>query len=103
MLMFIIKFFFYYSIEAQELGFVLVVDGRLLSWSDVKMILRTAQEALPGQVHVAYIIQSNQFVQKQQISMGLSKEKDKVEFSVSCLCHENILLTELLEFYYDWF
>ena len=48
------------------------------------MILRTSQEAMPGQVHVAYVIQPNQFVHKQQISMGLSKEKDKVEFSVSC-------------------
>ncbi len=55
----------------------------MMHWNDVKMILRTSQEALPGQIHIAYIVQPNQFVQKQQISMGLSKEKDKLEFTVS--------------------
>lgn len=76
-------FIYHYSLEARELGFTLIIDGRNLSWNDIKLILRTSQEALPGQVHVAYILQPSQFMQKQQLSLSLSKEKDKLEFAVS--------------------
>lgn len=41
------------------------------------------QEALPAQIHVVYIIQPGQFWQKKQTSRGHSKEKAKLEFSVS--------------------
>ena len=71
------------SPEACELGFAIIVDGRVLSWAEIKLILRTSQEALPGQVHIAYIVQPTQFVHRQQMTMALSKEKDKLEFAVS--------------------
>ena len=71
------------SPEACELGFAIIVDGRALSWAEIKLILRTSQEALPGQVHIAYVIQPTQFVHRQQMTMALSKEKDKLEFAVS--------------------
>ena len=71
------------SPEVSELGFVVIVDGRLLTWTEIKLILRTAQEALPGQVQLAYVIQPTQFMHKQQMVMSLSKEKDRLEFGVS--------------------
>ena len=72
-----------FSPEALELGFAVIVDGRWLSWSDIKLILRTSQEALPGQVHVVYVLQPSQFMNKKQVSMSLAKEKEKLEFTVS--------------------
>ena len=62
---------------------MVIIDGRLLTWADIKLILRTCQEALPGQIHFAYLIQPTQFVNKQQVTMSLSKEKEKTEFNVS--------------------
>lgn len=81
----IIGYLLLFSPEALELGFALIVDGRSLPWADIKLILRTSQEALPGQVHVAYVLQPTQFVNKKQTSLSLSKEKDKLEFSVRVL------------------
>ena len=42
----------------------------------------SVQEALPGQIHVAYIMQPGQFWQKQQSTRGHNKEKSKLEFTV---------------------
>ncbi|XP_019859647.1 PREDICTED: triple functional domain protein-like [Amphimedon queenslandica] len=70
------------SPEALELGFTVIVDGRWLSWPDIKLILRTTQEALPGAVHVAYVLQPNQFMKKKSVSLSLSKERDKLEFTI---------------------
>ena len=41
------------------------------------------QEALPGQVHVVYLVQPGQFWQKQQTTRGHNREKAKLEFTVS--------------------
>lgn len=49
----------------------------------IHSITSSLQEALPAQIHVVYIIQPGQFWQKQQSSRGHSKEKGKLEFSVS--------------------
>jgi hypothetical protein len=83
------------SPEASELGFAIIIDGRSLPWSEVKLILRTSQEALPGAIHVAYVLQPSQFVHKQQMSMSLSKEKEKLEFAIVKVSSIDKLLRQL--------
>ena len=67
--------------DVREYGFSIVLDARTTKWDSVKLILRTLQEALPGQVHVVYTVQSPQYIQKRK----LGKEKGKLEFTVRVL------------------
>ena len=67
--------------DVREYGFSIVLDARTTKWDTMKLILRTLQEALPGQVHVVYTVQSPQYIQKRK----LGKEKGKLEFTVSGL------------------
>ena len=75
--------FYSHSAEVRENGFSVIVEARSLQWATVKLILRTVQEALPAQIHAAYILCPAPFLQKRQILTGLSKEKSKLEFTVS--------------------
>ncbi|CAI8027448.1 Kalirin, partial [Geodia barretti] len=73
--------------DVREYGFSVIVDARHSSWHSTKMVLHSLQEVLPGQVHVAYIIQSSHFWQKQATTRGHNKEKKKnrLEFSTIML------------------
>ena len=82
------------SAEVMENGFSVIVEARGLQWATVKLILRTVQEALPAQIHAAYILCPAPFLQKRQILTGVSKEKSKLEFTVSVL-----VLREVDRFY----
>ena len=46
-------------------------------------IVVTCLLLFPGAVHVVYVVQPSQFMKKKSVSLSLSKERDKLEFTVS--------------------
>ena len=71
---------FYFSDEALQLGFTVVVDMRGSTWNSIKPILKVLQDYFPAKINSAFIIKPDNFWQKQRTNFGSNKFSFEVHY-----------------------